>query len=1040
MDAVLTLLLNRANEAAVSGNKPLESLCIKKVLLVPTVCLLHYKGKSNDRNTIRTILDKILLDDWSTLTVSKLFNIDTNNPESPSAPRPKSSKSGKKTNPNTPAQLSPEQKIARTLVANGMISKGFAALTRSKVAPDTLANATILQDLHPSLSSEDGFSELDRIFSSPSNINFTPDDVRSHISRLGNLVAPGTDKFRFEHLRQLLGGANNEAGNKFCIALTPFLLRIARGTIPPDIAAFLSSGSLIALDKGDGKLRPIALGDALRKIAIGVAIQQSLAEIHSQLGNVQLGMSKSGCERIFHTINVFSALHPTHDAMFIDGKNAFNVMNRRKALTILKDRLPQFVGYFLAFYGSASSLWFGGKLIKAEVGVQQGDVFAPLIYALSTLPLLHKANSFAEDPSSAYTVGYFDDISSLGDTTNSKRTLELYKTEGPQYGFHVNPKKTIILLGAELTLNLASAKKAEYCDILGIPHDSPNVIIHPDNDPSTRPIYGVRLLGCPFGTPDFCELWLNEHYKNLCASCQLVIDIPDAQLQWCFYNYILTKKVNHLLRCVSPDSLVRYNDLVDTLLRKTFQHIIGVTVTDHIWRQVKTSVGVGGLGIVDIETTALSAHAASCLEVLPFLTSVLTLDSLMTTKWYHNMSDCVAAMNHIVTKVSDIEYTSTKSRKPALDPLFLQLDSLMSTDCPHKLQFKFSTFMSACRDFMFLRSICDDDDYNWCRIKSLSNPESGAILTASLNIDNTCTSEEFRVILCDRLGIPHPFISPTTRCTCKSAALIGVHGEHAHNCAMGGERYARHKIVCDHFCDLIALSGVAVAPEPSDCFSLDDSKKRPDFFAKNINRPGRLPTELFDVSIVNPGGKGYLKAGSANTPGVAAEHQLQLKSNTYSSLASSANYDFQGIIFESYGMFHEKAKDLINFCCTKIASRTGRPFAKQKKFWTTRISVAIVRGTARMILTKYFDVVSSTCIKNKECLNSLDQDSSVFASPFDLSADFGDDSSFGFASSSEVSNDGPMFNVDADDVSFGGVCDVDVDVDVDGADEVEMEA
>ena len=94
------------------------------------------------------------------------------------------------------------------------------------------------------------------------------------------------------------------------------------------------------------KLRPIALGDALRKVAIGIAIQQSMDEIHSQLGNVQLGMSKSGCERIFHTFNVFSALHPTHDAMFIDGKNAFNEMKRKKALNILKARLPQFVGYF----------------------------------------------------------------------------------------------------------------------------------------------------------------------------------------------------------------------------------------------------------------------------------------------------------------------------------------------------------------------------------------------------------------------------------------------------------------------------------------------------------------------------------------------------------------------------------------------------------------------------------------------------------------------------------------------------------------------
>ena len=53
------------------------------------------------------------------------------------------------------------------------------------------------------------------------------------------------------------------------------------------------------------------------------------------------------------------------------------------------------------------------------------------------------------------------------------------------------------------------------------------------------------------------------------------------------------KKVNHLLRCVNPNTLANYIDLVDALLRKVFQHIIGVTVTDHIWRQVKTSAGVG---------------------------------------------------------------------------------------------------------------------------------------------------------------------------------------------------------------------------------------------------------------------------------------------------------------------------------------------------------------------------------------------------------------------------------------------------------------
>ena len=93
MNSVLTLLLNRANDAATSGNKSLESMCIKKVLLVPTVCLVS-KGE-NRRESIRSALDKILIDDWSSLTICNLFNLNTDDPKSVAAFRSKSRKSGK---------------------------------------------------------------------------------------------------------------------------------------------------------------------------------------------------------------------------------------------------------------------------------------------------------------------------------------------------------------------------------------------------------------------------------------------------------------------------------------------------------------------------------------------------------------------------------------------------------------------------------------------------------------------------------------------------------------------------------------------------------------------------------------------------------------------------------------------------------------------------------------------------------------------------------------------------------------------------------
>ena len=864
-----------------------------------------------------------------------------------------------------------------------MISKGFAALNRSKIASDSAENASILQDLHPTSTPEQEFSVDDKTFISPININFFPDDVRSYISRLGNLIAPGSDKYRFEHLRQLIGGTNSEAGNRFCIALTPFLLRIARGTIPPDIISFLASANLIALHKEEGKLRPIALGDALRKIAIGVGTEQSKNEIVSQMGNIQLGMSKSGCELIYHTFNVSSELHPTHDAMFIDGINAFNRMNRKEALAELKAILPQFVGYFLAFYGSSSSLWFGLKHIKAEVGVQQGDVFAPLIYALSTLKLLRQANNLANNTSNGLAKGFFDDISTHASTTNSLQILELYITEGPKYGFYVNPKKTVILLGPESSPDIAVSKKDKYCSLLNIPSDSPNVIIHPDNDPSTLNSYGTRLLGCPVGSVDFHREWLIKQYNTLVDDCQLVVDIPDAQLQWCFFHYILSRKINHILRCVNPRLLFDYISQVDQLLKNTFEHIIKATITDKIWTQVKTSIGIGGLGVPDFSTHCYSAHAASCLEVLPHLNSIFSSDVISNLQWFHNMLHCVTTMHELVTT----------SENPDIDSTILQLNSLTSLVNPRKLQKKFSNILSKSQDSSYLKTIRLDDDFNWSRIHSLCNPESGAILTATLNRDNTCSSEEFQVILRDRLGMKHPFISDTTYCTCAKGCLIGEHGEHAHACAKGGERDARHKSVLDHCCDMITLSGVAVTQEPNDCFALEDSKKRPDFIAKNLNRPGKSPNTLGDVSIVFPGGKSYIKLGSANRPGVAADHQSEQKSKMYSPLAASSNHDFIGLIFESYGMFHKEVKDLINLCCSRMASRRGKPFAMLKKYWTTRISVAVVRGTARMILTKYFDVVTESGVRNTGCLDVLDHSHSVFASPLSLGSDVPNDGS-----------------------------------------------
>ena len=215
-----------------------------------------------------------------------------------------------------------------------------------------------LQRLHPPQPPDQSFTPQQRSFVSDVHIHFNADDVRRHVNSLGKLVAPGVSKFRYEHIRQLFGGTNEDNGNRFCLALTSYLLRIARGLVPPILGKFLSSAPLIALSKGQGKVRPIAMGDFLRKISMGVALDKAKEKIKLLFGGVQLGMSRLGCETIFRKSNATSQLHPDFDRIFTDAINAFNEGNRSEAFDQMTIYLPEFVGYYLLLYGHDSDLWY----------------------------------------------------------------------------------------------------------------------------------------------------------------------------------------------------------------------------------------------------------------------------------------------------------------------------------------------------------------------------------------------------------------------------------------------------------------------------------------------------------------------------------------------------------------------------------------------------------------------------------------------------------------------------------------------------------
>jgi len=93
----------------------------------------------------------------------------------------------------------------------------------------------------------------------PSNIsadlNITPAALRQIIFRRAKLKSPGLDKFRFDHLRPLIGNGNstNPDENQFAEYLVKIVSLIIDGKAPNSIFTLLR-------DNDNNDVRPIGMG------------------------------------------------------------------------------------------------------------------------------------------------------------------------------------------------------------------------------------------------------------------------------------------------------------------------------------------------------------------------------------------------------------------------------------------------------------------------------------------------------------------------------------------------------------------------------------------------------------------------------------------------------------------------------------------------------------------------------------------------------------------------------------------------------------
>ena len=164
----------------------------------------------------------------------------------------------------------------------------------------------------------------------------------------------------------------------------------ARAQIPEEILAALRVGQMTALEKPDGGIRGIVVGDVIRQLVAKTISEQFTKRFEAATMPFQFALStRAGCESIAHMVQTCTDADPRTTLFSIDGVGAFDLVSRRAMLIALHD-MPDgtsILPFVLQFYGHPSThLWEDENGVVHEIqqggGGEQGDPLLPALFAL----------------------------------------------------------------------------------------------------------------------------------------------------------------------------------------------------------------------------------------------------------------------------------------------------------------------------------------------------------------------------------------------------------------------------------------------------------------------------------------------------------------------------------------------------------------------------------------------------------------------------------------------------------------------------------
>ena len=368
--------------------------------------------------------------------------------------------------------------------------------------------------------------------------------------------------------------------------------RLCTEAIPHCAINLLFDGRLVALRKEDNRVRPIGIGETLRRIIGKSVAKVTGGDVQTAGGLLQTCTGlEAGIEAAIHAMARTWRDDSCEAVLLIDAENAFNSLNRAAALHNTKRKCPPLYQYLENSYQQPAKLHLGdGSFILSKEGVTQGDNEAMAMYAISTRGLQDDLKAAEPDVAQAW---FADDNAAGAGIISLKSYWDTLNDIGPPYGFHPKASKCVLIIKDAAMREQAEAVFA-----------GTGVRITTEGDRHIGAVLGSEAFKTRFVTAK-----VGKWVQDVAELAKIAEEEPQCALS--AFNCGLSQRWSFLQRTVSGIGEL-FNPLEDAIRQQLIPALIGRHVSDLERRLLALPYRHGGLGIRNPTLTAQPEYDASC--------------------------------------------------------------------------------------------------------------------------------------------------------------------------------------------------------------------------------------------------------------------------------------------------------------------------------------------------------------------------------------------------------------------------------------------